>query len=330
MNIRELRLFRHLSESLHFGKTSRACNITPSALTRMVQRLESDLGEPLFVRDNRTVKLTQAGEAFQSYAEDVIQRWSELQNDLASDGHLRGSLSLYGSVTAVYSILPGILKQYRKMYPEVQINLETGDAAKALVKLQNGDVDISVAALPCKPLAGIEVVKIIETPLVFIAPIHSPETVRYCKEVIDPNAIHGIDINDNNTDCIADYNDCTKRVFSTNNPDLIIDWQKTPLIIADHGLSRDRFDRWLTDQNISPNIYAQVAGNEAIIAMVSLGCGVGVIPKLVLEKSPLIDEVIVLNVSPELTPFSIGVCTIKKNMTNPRIEAFWNIANGKI
>ncbi|MBF0573401.1 MAG: LysR family transcriptional regulator, partial [Desulfamplus sp.] len=43
MNIHELKIFRNLSESLHFGKTSRICNITPSALTRMVQRIESDL-----------------------------------------------------------------------------------------------------------------------------------------------------------------------------------------------------------------------------------------------------------------------------------------------
>jgi len=312
MNIRELKFLRHLSESLHFGKTSRACNITPSALTRMVQRLESDLEETLFIRDNRTVQLTRAGEVFKHYAEDVMQRWNQLQNELASDGNLKGSLSLYGSVTAVYSILPNILKKYRKMYPEVQINLETGDAAKALSKLQNGDVDVSIAALPGKQLPGLEVVKIIETPLVFIAPMHSPETVRYCDEA--SLSTKGSPI----------------TALSGRISDTLIDWQQTPLIIADHGLSRERFDRWLTEQNVSPNIYAQVAGNEAIIAMVSLGCGVGVIPRLVLEKSPLREEVIVLAVSPELTPFSIGVCTVKKNMTNPRIKAFWNIATEKI
>lgn len=295
MNIHELKLFRHLCSSLHFGKTSRACNITPSALTRMVQRLEGELDESLFVRDNRTVKLTYAGEAFRRYADDVMQRWNQLQNELASDrdGNLRGDLSIYASVTAVYGILSDILKQYRRLYPEVQINLETGDAAKALSKLQNGEVDISIAALPEKQIAGLEVMKIVETPLVFIAPVNYPDTVKYF----------------------------SKKTESNND----IDWQNTPIIIADHGLSRERFDRWLSSHHISPNIYAQVAGNEAIIAMVSLGCGVGVIPKLVLEKSPLKDDVMILNFAPELTPFSIGVCALKKNMGNPRIAAFWRI-----
>ncbi|MBF0378701.1 MAG: LysR family transcriptional regulator [Desulfamplus sp.] len=318
MDIRELKLFRHLSESLHFGKTSRICNITPSALTRMVQRIESDLDEALFVRDSRTVKLTPAGEAFKRYAEDVLQRWNQLQNELAyyRDGNLRGALSIYGSVTAVYAILPNILKKYRKIYPEVQINLETGDAAKALTKLQNDDVDISIAAIPEKQLSNIDIMKVIETPLVFIAPVNSPETVRYCDK---ENNSH----NGNSFSLKEDLHN-SKNIGLNKE----IDWQKTPLIIADHGLSRDRFDRWLASQNVSPNIYAQVAGNEAIIAMVSLGCGVGVIPKLVLEKSPLKDEVAILDVLPELTPFSIGVCALKKNMDNPRIKAFWKILIG--
>ncbi len=315
MNVRELKIFKHLCNSLHFGKTSRACNITPSALTRMVQRIENELEESLFFRDNRTVRLTPAGEAFKRYAEDVMQRWSELHNELASDrdGNLRGVLSLYGSVTAVYSILPKLLKQYRKIYPDVQINLETGDAAKALIKIQNGEVDISIAALPEKEPDGLEVMKIIETPLVFIAPVYYPDTVIYCdKKTRKRDSLKSLSLADN---------------IHLNREELSreIDWQKTPIIIADHGLSRDRFDRWLANQNVSPTIYSQVAGNEAIIAMVSLGCGVGVVPELVLEKSPLKSEVITLKVSPELTPFSIGVCALKKNMGNPRIEAFWSM-----
>ncbi|HIP83110.1 MAG TPA: LysR family transcriptional regulator, partial [Desulfocapsa sulfexigens] len=50
MNIRDLRLFRHLSGTLHFGQSSRAYHVTPSALTRIIQRLEEELGEVLFLR----------------------------------------------------------------------------------------------------------------------------------------------------------------------------------------------------------------------------------------------------------------------------------------
>ena len=288
MDINVLKLYRHLAGSLHFGRTSRACNITPSALTRTIQRLEADLGEKLFVRDNRSVALTLAGEIFRKYADDVLTRWNELQDDLIRDDEIRGEITLYCSVTAVFSILPDILSRFRKDYPQVHINLQTGDAARALTKLLNNEADITIAALPEKLPSQLEFMKTIETPLVFISPLDFKDTV----------------------------------VYSSKN----IDWQQTPIVMAKHGLSRERIDRWFSEKNIHPRVYAQVAGNEAIIAMVSLGCGVGVVPQLVLEKSPLKDKVKILEKAPELTPFTIGVCTVKKNMEKPKIKAFWGIA----
>ncbi|MDR9502203.1 MAG: HTH-type transcriptional activator IlvY [Desulfurivibrionaceae bacterium] len=288
MDIRELRLFHHLSETLHFGRSSRACNITASALTRTVQRLEAEVGEQLFIRDNRSVSLTPAGEILKKYAEEAMGRWQELQNQLAGDNLLGGEITLYCSVTAAYSILPGILGIFRQKHPSVHINLQTGDAAQALSKLLNNEVDITIAALPRKQPKGLSCLRMLETPLVFIAPQSFPETiVRKGQE---------------------------------------IDWAKTPVIMAEQGLSRDRIERWFSDKKVLPNIYAQVAGNEAIIAMVSLGCGVGVVPQLVIEKSPLQNQIRILDVTPQLTPFSIGICTAKKKMTHPKIQAFWAIA----
>ncbi|MDH3347418.1 MAG: HTH-type transcriptional activator IlvY [Desulfobulbaceae bacterium] len=288
MDIHVLKLYKHLAGSLHFGRTSRACNITPSALTRTIQRLEAELGENLFVRDNRSVALTPAGEIFRKYADDVLMRWDELQDDLAKDEVLRGDITLYCSVTAVFSILPDILSRFRRDYPQVHINLQTGDAARALTKLLNNEADISIAALPEKLPSQLEFMKTIETPLVFIAPLDFKDTV----------------------------------VYRGKN----IDWQQTPIVMAEHGLSRERIDRWFSQKHIHPRVYARVGGNEAIIAMVSLGCGVGVVPQLVLEKSPLKDKVEILKNTPHLTPFTIGVCTVKKNMLNLKVKAFWQIA----
>jgi len=291
MDLEELKLFRHLAESLHFGKTSRACHVTPSALTRTIQRIEAEVGERLFDRDNRSVRLTRAGETLGQYAEETIDRWKELKESLADHATLHGDISLYCSVTAAYGILPAILGRFRKGYPEVHIKLQTGDAAQGLARLRNGEVEVIIDALPDKQAKGLEFIPITKTPLVFIAPLAFPETV-----------IH-------------------------DGPG--IDWRKTPVIVAEQGLNRERLDRWFAAQKIQPNIYAQVAGNEAIIAMVSLGCGVGVVPLLVLEKSPLQAQITVLAISPQLAPFSLGVCTTKKNLRNPKILAFWEIAGSR-
>ncbi|MEJ1267288.1 LysR family transcriptional regulator [Pantoea ananatis] len=62
MDLRDLKLFLHLAESCHFGRTARAMHVSPSTLSRQIQRLEEDVGHALFLRDNRTVALTEAGE----------------------------------------------------------------------------------------------------------------------------------------------------------------------------------------------------------------------------------------------------------------------------
>jgi len=61
MDYGALHLFLHLSRTLHFGKTSRECHLSPSALSRTIQRLEGEVGQALFERDQRSVSLTTAG-----------------------------------------------------------------------------------------------------------------------------------------------------------------------------------------------------------------------------------------------------------------------------
>jgi LysR family transcriptional regulator, positive regulator for ilvC len=287
MNIRELELFKHLATTLHFGRSSVECNITASGLTRTIQRLESEVGETLFSRNNRTVSLTQAGILFKEYCEEAVSRWTILQNRLQSDTTLRGQLTLYCSVTAIFSILPQIFRRFRKAHPQVTIHVQTGDAAKALPKLQTREVDIAVAALPDHQTEEIEFIALLQTPLVFILAKSYPEIISYA---------HGT-----------------------------INWEQTPVILPAEGLSRTRGEKWFSEQGIHPRIYAQVSGNEAIIAMVSMGCGIGIVPLLVLEKSILKSEVECVELTPHLTPFTVGVCTLGKNKGNPIVRSFWEI-----
>ncbi|MBU3071511.1 HTH-type transcriptional activator IlvY [Aestuariicella sp. G3-2] len=288
MDTRSLTLFLNLSETLHFGRTSEELHISPSALSRSIKQLEENLGVTLFERDNRRVALTQEGKLLQTYARDTLQQWDAFRDSLMEESHdLKGEISIYCSVTASYSFLYDILSDFRQRHPRIELKLHTGDPAPAISRVLNGQEDIAIAARPDKLPDNLAFRRIAVSPLVFIAP----------KEVSD------------NLPVIA--------------PASADDWANTPMILSEEGIARERIDGWFKRIKVTPRIYAQVAGHEALVSMVSLGFGIGVVPQIVLENSPLADRVEILPQLNELGHYDVGLCTLKKRLKSPIIAAFW-------
>ena len=292
MDIHELGHFLTLAETLHFGKASQARNLSPSALSRAIRRLEQELGQPLLVRDRRSVELTAAGERYRSWAREVVEGWEQLRSELMDDSHaLTGEIRLYASVTATYTVLTDLFSRFRPAYPGIHIRLETGDEAGALDTVAGGTADITVAARPDRLPENLRFRLIARTPLLFVAPRSEGEV---------------------------------DRLISLPE----VSWEVVPMVLSAHGLSRKRVDAWFRRRGIRPSIYAEVSGHEAILSMVSLGCGVGVVPKLVLDKSALRDQVRVLDVTPELEPYTVGLCAHRRRLESPLVRAFWDVVEG--
>jgi LysR family transcriptional regulator, positive regulator for ilvC len=112
---------------------------------------------------------------------------------------------------------------------------------------------------------------------------------------------------------------CAKQQQEWNTTD----WDQIPIIIPEEGLARERLNQWFNEQGIKPNIYAEVKGNEAIVSMVSLGFGVGVLPKIVVDNSPLAEQVEPFALQPDLGPYSMGICVMEKRLKSPILAAFW-------
>ena len=106
MDFRSLQLFTHLATSLHFGDTAQAMYVSPSTLSRVIQRLEDELGCTLFKRDNRKVALTHSGHKLLSFSTQSLKDWQQLKVDLREDSNsLQGEISLFCSVTVSYTHL---------------------------------------------------------------------------------------------------------------------------------------------------------------------------------------------------------------------------------
>lgn len=97
------------------------------------------------------------------------------------------------------------------------------------------------------------------------------------------------------------------------------------MIVSQQGLARKRCDQWFRNKGISPNIYAEVAGNEAIVSMVTLDCGIGLVPEAVIEHSTFGSQVRVIQPVPALKPFEVGFCVLKRRLEEPLLQAFWQM-----
>ena len=291
MDFKSLVMFQHLANSLHFGKTANACYVSPSTLSRAIQRLEEELGCQLLIRDNRSVVLTDSGHKLQQYAEQQIEQLHLLKMSLnKSQKQLTGTLNIYCSVTAAYSHLPPLLDKFRRAHPKVEINLDTGDAADAFEQIQTQHVDIAIAAHADNLPPSIYFHHLASVPLAIIAPTVNSGV----KEKINQNPVN---------------------------------WADVPVILPDHGVARKRFEQWYrTKQAGKPNVYAQVAGHEALVSMVALGCGIGIAPVVVIDNSPVKDRIQFLH-DTAIEPFSLGLCSLKKRLDNPIITAFIAMAS---
>ncbi|MGI2260651.1 HTH-type transcriptional activator IlvY [Shewanella sp. GXUN23E] len=290
MDIRSLQLYLHLCDSLNFSRTAEQMHMSPSTLSRALQRLEQQVGSSLMERDNRSVALTRAGREFQHFARQTVADWQQLKARLDPQTQLTGRLNLYCSVTAAYSHLPALLDKFRREQPAVEINLITGDAANAVAEVQQGRADIAIAARP----------DILPTSLAFIA--------------IDTVALH----------LSVPVVPCHTRQLLQQKP---VPWEQLPFIVPDHGPARRRCDAWFRQMGIRPTIYAQASGHEAITSMVALGCGVSILPMAVLAHSPVRDRIELLESPVPIEPFVLGCCCKKQRTDDGIISAFLSVIN---
>ncbi|WJG11351.1 HTH-type transcriptional activator IlvY [Aliiglaciecola sp. LCG003] len=285
MDIRSLQLFVHLANSLHFGKTAEALFVSPSTLSRAIQRLEEECGAELFIRDNRKVKLTIAGEKMRAFSQQTLSAWHGLRADLDQlNPLLTGEIKLYCSVTASQSHLPDILNRFRQQHPQVEVKLTTGDHALSVSKVldQHADVAISVHTpdFP-KELAFFPLDTI---PLLLIAP------------------------KDSNINSLQQ-----------------VDWTANSVILPESGPSKRIVHHWFAEMGIRPRVYATVGGNEAIVSMVALGCGLGIVPKVVLDNSVASKKVNQMPID-NIEPYKLGLCCLKARVNEVLIDAMINQA----
>ncbi|MDJ0591684.1 MAG: LysR substrate-binding domain-containing protein [Pleurocapsa sp. MO_226.B13] len=149
MELRHLRYFVAVAEELHFGRAAKRLCITQQPLSRQIKDLEEELGAKLFYRTKRTVRLTEVGEIFLAETRKTLQqadRAVELVKQ-ASQGKI-GSITVGFTGSALNIVLPTAVRQFKQLYPQVDLTLKRMQTPEQLLALNNGQIDLGLLHPP--------------------------------------------------------------------------------------------------------------------------------------------------------------------------------------
>ncbi len=178
MDAKQLKYFLALAHLSSFRMAANQCGISQPGLSRQIMALEDELGGPLFNRGSRKVTLTPIGECFLPYARRAIKELEQAQNAITEllqpD---RGEICIAGLHSVNTYLLPTVLAQFRKQFPQTQLRLTSLGSERITKVLLDRLVDLAVVMGPVTS-ADLVSTFLYEEDLVVLVPRGHPLTRR--------------------------------------------------------------------------------------------------------------------------------------------------------
>jgi DNA-binding transcriptional LysR family regulator len=149
MHFRQIECFLAVAEELHFSRAAKRLHLSQPPLSKHIQQLEQELGVQLFMRNRRSVTLTEAGRIYQEKVRNVMYQLEEakLAAQRAQEGQT-GELKIGFLSALFYDFIPPLLMRFRRRFPDVQVTLLEMVAAKQFEAVSDGKVDVAFPGLP--------------------------------------------------------------------------------------------------------------------------------------------------------------------------------------
>jgi LysR family transcriptional regulator for metE and metH len=246
LDLRHLKLIVAITEEKSVTRAGERLHLTQSALSHQLRDIEERLGTPLFLRLNKRMTLTQAGERLLHSAHQILAELKRAEDDLkqmvaGNQGVLRLSTECY----TCYHWLPEILREFRSAYPEVEVKIALEATREPLPSLLNGALDLAIVTtrqrdkrLRYQPLFKDELVAI-------MAPAHPLAAQAYLRP----------------------------RDFTSQH-----------LILYVPPKDSDLYQLVLLPAGVTPARLSQVQFTEAVIELVKAGLGISVLARWAVQE----------------------------------------------
>jgi DNA-binding transcriptional LysR family regulator len=247
MDLRQLEILQAIAETGSFTASGRKLNVSQSAISRQILLLEDELGEPLFLRVGRQVRMTAAAESLVQLGQRVFQDLRDTVGTITDQTReLKGTLRLSGGMTVCLYVFPPLLKHLRRVHPNLDVRLTVATAGQSVQQIRDGRVDTGLLTLPVEG-ADLVTVPVLREELLLISPPTHPLARR---RRVTPKDVAG-----------------------------------QPFVLFEQGSATRRvIDRFFAAEKLEPTIVMDTENVEIIKAMVKTGLGIGIVPYLAVAR----------------------------------------------
>jgi DNA-binding transcriptional LysR family regulator len=241
VDLRQLEILQAIAETGSFTASGRKLHVSQSAISRQILLLEEELGEPLFLRVGRQVRMTPAAESLVQLGQRVFQDVRDTVGAITDrTRELRGTLRLSGGMTVCLYVFPPLLKHLHRVHPHLDVRLTVATAGRSLQEIRGGRVDAGLLTLPIEESDLVTMPVLREELMLITTPTH-PLARR-------------------------------RRVSAQ-------DLGNQPFILFEVGSATRRvIDHFFATEKLEPPIVMDTENVEIIKAMVKTGMGIGIVP----------------------------------------------------
>jgi DNA-binding transcriptional LysR family regulator len=241
MDFDQLETFLEVARHASFSRAAEKRFRTQPAISSQIRALEEEVGARLFDRSGGKVALTAAGKVFQKYAEEALAARKSVITSLAEMERVpRGEIVVGANEATFLHILPEVFAEFKKLYPNVGVNVSRLERAKILESVIDNSVDFGVVSMPVDD-KRLTVVTIHRDELVIIAPPRHP--------------------------------------LSRMKDASVADVERFPLLLPKVGRTRDAIENLFHERHLKPRVSMELDSSELLKRFVAADVGIGFIAK---------------------------------------------------
>lgn len=247
MELWQLEVFTAVAEERSFSRAGNRLGRTQPAISSAIKLLEVEMGEPLFDRMGKSVRLTGAGEILTDYAKRLLRLREEATIAVGElRGLGRGTLRLGANETTCLYVLPEVLASFKQAYPQVQVDIQRAITRSITERIIEGTLDFGIVTLPVKN-SRLQTLTIHRDEMALIvSPTHTLATKRSVR---------------------------------------MSDLEDEPFILHKIGTTtRERLVKHFNDGGVKMKVTMELASIETIKRFVAIGMGISIVPRLCIEK----------------------------------------------